>query len=170
MEINFQGQYQRGQYFKGVYRSNKPKTSIAILRIALFVVFAALFIAVIFSEVQNGLETSVFFRLGRHLLTFLALLYFILQPFIKSYQNASRLWKDPFIRAGVAGTVSGNGISYGSYIQEWHRFIKKDIGDEMVVLVTDDRIMSILPRNFFSTAQDWERFIQMVEQKVKEPK
>lgn len=170
MDINFQGEYQKWQYFKGVYRANKPKTPNAILRISLFVVFTALFIAVIFSEAQKGFDTALLYRVGRHFLTFLALLYFILQPFIKSYQNASRLWKDPFIRAGVAGSVSSRGITYGSYIQEWTRFIKKDVAEEMVVLVADDRIMSILPRNFFSNSQDWERFLQLVENKVQEPK
>ena len=170
MEINFQGQYQRWQYFKGVYLSDKPKTPIAILRISVFFVVAALFIAIIFSEAQKGVDTSLLYRLGRHLLTFIALLYFLLQPFIKSYQNASRLWKDPFIRAGVAGSVSNRGIAYGSYIQEWHRIIKKEVAEDMVVLVTDDRIMSILPRNFYPNDQDWENFLHLVENKVKEPK
>ncbi|MCP4614023.1 MAG: hypothetical protein GY845_35500, partial [Planctomycetes bacterium] len=151
MEIEFQGQYEKQQYFKAIYLAGKPSKRSTILRILLFLGFTGLLIGLAVVTMRDsevtGYEISKIFR---HLFTVLVLAYFIFQPYIKIYTTANCLWRDPLIRRKITGSVSNQGISYGTYYnQEWDSFIIKRETKDMVVFLTADRTMSLFPRHFF---------------------
>ncbi|HKJ27744.1 MAG TPA: hypothetical protein VJ965_08910 [Anaerolineales bacterium] len=171
MEIPYQGQYEKKQYLKGVYRALRPKTWVSILRFGLFLVFFVLLLGVMIAEFNgDGLQINEVARLVRHTLTLIILAYVSFYNSIRIYQKANKLWKDPITPAIRSGVVSNQGISFRSNTQQWNQFIKKDVQDDMVVLLTINHQFAIFPRSFFSSDSDWNRFVQLVEAKVIEPK
>ncbi len=81
MEIEFQGQYEKQQYFKAVCLAGKPSKRSTILRILLFLGFSGLLIGLAVVTMRDseamGYEISKIFR---RLFTVLVLAYFIFQP------------------------------------------------------------------------------------------
>jgi hypothetical protein len=174
MEIEFQGQYDKATLFKAVQLANKPSKRNTILRISFAVLIVALFVAYAIAIAnKDSLSSFEIFRSGRHLITIPFLLYFLLQPYISAYQTTNNLWKSPFMRAPMQGVVSSQGIVYGVSVGRtetpWGKFAKKQVTNNLIVLLTDDGILSILPRHFFKTENDWQIVTQWVKVKVIEP-
>jgi hypothetical protein len=174
MEIEFHGQYDKQIFFKAVALANRPSQRNIIIRIASGLVFLSIYIAY-FTVVatKDSYSTADVFRAGRHLITFLIVGYFLFQPFISSRITASRLWEDPNIRKTFRGRISSMGISYIYSTSEndlkWESFIRGRKGDDFVVLLTADGVLSVFPQAFFINDNEWRKFQQLVESKVKEP-
>lgn len=167
MTIEFAGQYEKKQYLKAIQMAGKPKTWSTIWRTALFIALTGLVIALFISAKQEGdLSRFQLSRLSRGVIGIAALAYFIFMPYINIYRTANRLWNDPLVRRPIYGTVSGLGITYDTQTTPWDEFAFKHVSDDLVVLVTADRIMSALPRSFFRNEDDWQHFRQMIEQYV----
>jgi hypothetical protein len=174
MEIEFQGQYDRDTIFKAVKLANKPSRRNALIRVGLAVLVAIILIAYFISVAGKGtLTTSEIFRSGRHLITILFLAYFLLQPTISAHRTAAALWKDPAMQKPQYGIISGLGIAYisASGVRseiDWGRFAKKQVTENLIVLLTADGILSFFPRRFFKTDSDWRLVVQWVNSKVVE--
>lgn len=174
MEIEFQGQYDKDTIFRAVKLANKPSKRNSFIRIGLAILIAFIFIAY-FIAISNKESPSSFeiFRSGRHLITIPVILYFLLQPYISSYQTATNLWKNPTMQKPLAGTISGQGIAYissskGRKEMDWGNFAKKQVTDNLIVLLTVDGVLSFFPRHFFKTDNDWRIVVQWVNSKVVE--
>src|SRR5262245_28393356 len=111
MDIEFSGYYDKDIYFRTIRWIFKPSRNSQILRIAVFALFGVLYtLNVIFAFQEEGASAFETARLGRHLITFLLLGYFLLQPYINSYRRAMQLWNDPVIRRNLTGRVSTIGV------------------------------------------------------------
>lgn len=171
MEIEFSGEPAKEIYFKAIRWIFKPSKKTMSIRIAVFVVFTALYLALIFTGLQGG-DTSAFeaSRILRHLFTVLLLAYIVFQPAITSQRKASALWNDPSSRRHRTGRVSPLGVRIdpmNDWIL-WETFIRREIQPDCIVLLNTSRMFVLLQRSFFKDAQDWKMVQSMAEQKVKE--
>jgi hypothetical protein len=171
MEIEFSGHYQKEIYFKSIRWIYRPSNRSLILRIAVFVVFSALYIAAIVMALQeDGSSSFELARIGRHLITFLLLGYILAQPFINSFRKATELWNDPVIRRNITGRVSTMGVMIdpGKDWIMWDRFVKVNKTPEAITLLTASRMFVLLPRSFFKEERDWKMVQNIVDTKVQE--
>ena len=169
MDIKFKGNYDKKEYFQPIYLAGKPTRRSTLWRVILFVAFTGIYIALVIHVLQDS-DPSAHdqFRLIRHFFTILLLAYFIFLPYIRIYTTASRLWRDPLVRRALHGTISNQGISYGTHTLAWEEILTRREQEDMVVLLTNDRTMALLPRHFFQSSEDWNHFRQLVDHKVVE--
>lgn len=167
MDIEFQGQYEQGHYLKAVKMYGTPDKRGTIWRVIVFLGFTALAAVFTFAALQDGdaskWEISRFLRFG---VGIAVLGYFIFRPYIAVRRTANEFWNDPLLKHTVQGTISSQGITCGTLITSWNDFAFKHISDDLVVLRTAGRSMSVLPRGFFRNEGDWQRFRQMVDHHV----
>lgn len=174
MEIEFQGQYDKPTIFKAVSLANKPSKRNTIIRIGFTILFLAIYIAYFINlGSKETLSSFDFLKAGRHLITLPIVAYFLLQPYISSYFAASNLWKDPTMQRPLAGAISSQGVAYISSTKKrreiaWESFAKKQMSENLIVLLTADGVLSFFPRHFFKTDNDWQRVKQWVDFKVTE--
>lgn len=174
MEIEFQGLYDKATVFVAVRLANKPTRRNAFIRIGLAILFIAIYIAYFISVAsEESLSSFEIIRSGRHLITLPVIAYFLFQPAISSYQSATNLWKNPTMQKPLAGAISGQGVAYisptkGRREVAWESFAKKQVAENLIVLLTADGVLSIFPRHFFKSDDDWKRVKQGVDFKVVE--
>lgn len=167
MEIEFEGAYTKEQYFRAVRLAGRPSKLSIAWRAALLLLFIGLLIAsIVAANEAGGMTAAQTGRLVRHLLTGALLTYFLAAPFITIERTAAKLWSDPLVRRRLSGYVSGLGVTVGNYTEPWDKFAWKHQTDDLMVLVTADRTMSLLPRSFFRDDADWRAFLKMVEARV----
>jgi hypothetical protein len=175
VEIEFEGRYDKATLFKAVALANKPSRRGTILRVGFTIAFAVIYIAY-FAMIasKESLTSFDIVRSGRHLITLLIIVYFLLQPHISSYFIASRLWKLPSMREPLTGTVSDYGIAYSSAKARrdiaWESFAKVRKTEDLIVLLTADGTLSLFPRGFFKNDDDWRKLLQWADYKVVEAK
>jgi hypothetical protein len=171
MEIEYGGYYQKEIYFRAIRWIYQPSKKSWLIRIGVFVIFTILYGATIYLSFQEG-KTSSFdsARMARHLITFLALGYLLLQPYISSYRKASQLWKDPLVRRNITGRVSMLGIMIDLMKDwlPWSQFVKVNKTPEAITLLTASGTFVLLPRAFFKEQRDWKMVQDIVETKVQE--
>lgn len=164
MDIEFRGRYEKSQYLKAIRLAGTPSKWSTLWRIFLFLLMTGLTIAYAVTAGQDGgFDGFRLTRILRYLVMIVFLAGIIFMPFVNIYCTANRLWKDPLIRREISGYVSTQGITYGTTLTAWNDFAFKFITDDLVVLLTADRVISTLPRNFFKTESDWQNFRRMVE-------
>ncbi len=173
MEIEFQGQYDKSTTFKAVKLANKPSKLNSVIRVGLTVLITFIFIAYYVSIAnKESLSSFEIFRSGRHLIIIPILLYFLLQPYLSSYQAAANIWKNPIMQKPLSGAISGQGVAYisstGRSETDWAKFAKKRVTENLIVLLTADGVLSFFPRHFFKDDNDWRIVLQWVSSKVVE--
>ena len=172
MEIQFSGSYQQKQYYQGVFLAHKPPTRSAVLRILGFVVIGGLYIGLTVSVFQQDSQsTSQISNLLRHLITLVVVASFAFQPYIKAFVQSRNSWKDPITRLPILGAISGKGIRFGASANAraigWDTFIKAEKTENLIVLLTIDSGMVILPRAFFESDRDWKSLQQLIDRYLK---
>jgi hypothetical protein len=173
MEIEFQGQYDKGTVFQAVKLANKSSKLNSVIRIGLIAFIALIFIAYYVSIAnKESLSSFEVLRSGRHLITIPILLYFLLRPYIGSYQTAVKLWKNPTMQKPLSGIISSQGVAYvsstGRREIDWAKFAKKQITESLIVLLTADGVLSFFPRHFFKSDNEWRTVVQWINSKVVE--
>lgn len=171
MELEFGGQYEKSAYFKAIQWIYKPSKRASILRIGAFILFLVLLVAYLITALrQEGVSAFELSRFFRYLITFFILAYFLLQPYLKAYLSASRLWADPITRRKISGRVSSIGIQIlpSDDWMVWDQFVKVHKSEDLVVLLTATWSFVILPRQFFLSDKDWEVLQGMISNKIKE--
>jgi hypothetical protein len=175
MEIKFNGQLTKKQFFKSVALISRPPLWNMILRLVLGLVFlAALVIYLVPFFLRGSFSSMDQTQLIRYLVSMSILLYFILIPYINSYLTAAKLWKDPIVREPQSGFVSNLGVSVhsGNNLGEipWENFIRVRKTESEIVLLTSDGSLSVFPDQYFSSEQDWKTFQGWVDLNVVEAK
>lgn len=174
MEIEFAGRYDRETVFQAVRLANKPSRLSSVLRIGSAILLAGLFAGYLIAFFRSGqISSTEIVQAGRLLLTVPFILYIVLQPYLSSRRLAGKIWKDPAMRMPVTGTISGQGIRYLSSTQspremDWSLFAKRQVVEDLIVLLTADGLLSFFPRNFFKTENDWRVVLQWVNARVAE--
>ena len=176
MEIEFQGQYDKTIIFKAIALANKPSKRNELIRIGLALLSVVLFaIDIVVETHQYSLPPFDSIWATRYILVFLVVAYILLIPFIASNLTARRVWKNPALRAPLAGAISSQGVAYISTTKgrrdlPWETFIKKNLSEEMITLVSSAGVLSIFPRSFFKSDSDWNTVRLWVLQNVVEGK
>ena len=171
MDIEFSGHYNKDIYFRTIRWIFKPSRNAQILRVAVFVIFGALYATNVILAIQeagaSAFETA---RLGRHLFTVVLLGYILLQPYVNSYRRAMQLWNDPVIRRNLTGRVSTIGVIIDPMKDwlTWDKFVKINRMPDAIVLLTAANMFVLLQRDFFKTEQDWKMVQNIVDTKVQE--
>jgi len=169
MEIEFSGQPDKDIYFKAIRWIYKPSKKSTMIRVAVFVIFAALYIAlVVLAFQEDAISPYESEKLLRHLITFLLLGYILFQPAINAYRKATSLWKDPSSRRHRTGRVSPLGVVIDPLKDwmKWETFIRVESKTDYIVLFTASRTFVLLQRSFFRDEQEWKLTQNMVAQKV----
>lgn len=165
MEIEFEGQYDKEQYLRAVKTVITPSKRSTIVRILVFVAAAVaitlLYVIGMRDGELNEIENN---RVRLALFAGLLLSISLATPYFGIRSTTERLWNKPSVQRLKAGRVTAEGITYGDKLKPWSSYIRKYVFEDMILLLTTDEGMSLLPRSFFRDERDWKQFSQMVEQ------
>lgn len=167
--ISFAGMYTREEWLRGLGLAMRPTKRALILRIiglTLFVVAIGIMVAAIIAR-----EEFDTFRIARTGITALVLGYWSLSPFLRARIVAARQWKAAGGHASLQGEASNQGIrtSASQELDRWESYLKAVVREDMIVLLGDDGLATVLPRRFFADERDWREFSQLVQFKVQPP-
>lgn len=169
--IPFSGRYTREQWRKGLRLAMYPTGVGLVLRVLVSALILADVGALIASLLQG--ETSGL-RLLRSGVSAAILAFWVCMPYLRASREETRSWRASAGHLSLAGVVTSEGIlsnaSAGGDIEKWDAFVRVHMRDDMVVLVGEDGLATILPRDFFATEDDWQTFRQLVTLNVVEPK
>ena len=175
MEIEFNGNYDKDTLFRAVKLANKPSKWGSIYQIGMLLLIVFILVMAIISFIKDieNLSTSQMLRTGRHLLFVPVVLYFYLKPFFVCRQITEKIWKKTGEQAVLNGSFSSLGLAYGdsslpTYEIGWNEFTKKQVEEDLIVLVTAKGILHFFPRDMFESDRDWQVVNQWVKQKVAE--
>lgn len=169
--ISFGGTYTRQQWGRGLRLAMHPTGLGLIARLlALALVIGA--IGLIVAGILRGEVAPT--RLARTGFGALVLAVWALQPYIRAWRAAAQPWRGPGGAPSLKGIVTSEGIvsdaSATGAVEKWDSFLRAHVRDDMVVLLGTDGLATILPREFFSSEDDWQVLRQMVEFNVLRPK
>lgn len=172
MEIHFTGSYEKKLYYKSVSLAHRPTKLSAVLRISGVALLLILYLAMVVDVFQQeSRSTSDYTHLLSYLLTIVVLSSMILKPYINAFVTSRNAWKNPITHQPILGVVSNSGIRFGTRSTapsiKWEAFTKLEKTENLIVLVTIDLGMVILPRSFFQSDSDWETLQQWIERYVK---
>lgn len=171
MDVEFKGIYTRNDVFRAVFLANKPTQKRGLIRIGIAALALVIYIAyTVLTAIQAKtpiLDPQLF---GSHLLYLLLIALFLYYPAITSSITAMKIWRAPTMRHEYKGIISSEGILYSGKktLITWDQIAKKQVTDEIIVLLTGNGILSFFPREFFRSEGDWQRAIQLVESNLKE--
>jgi hypothetical protein len=172
LHIEFYGTYQKNAYFRAVALIHRPARRSAAVRLLFFLLFIAIygtFVVTVFrDEIQAAAAVSTVIG---HLISFTVAASFAFQPYIAGFTQARKEWSDPLTRLPIQGTVSEQGVTFNPnanpIVIEWQRFNKIKTTEEYTALVTEDKTMLLLQRDFFQTDQEWQTLHQWIGWYVK---
>ena len=176
MEVEFQGQYDKAIIFKAVALASKPSRRNMNFRIGISVFSIAVYAAFsVFEATRHNLPPLNLLLSPSSLLLLAVIAYFFIQPRITSYFIASRLWRNPALQHPLSGAISSEGVAYFSSSKgrrdfAWESFVKKQLSEDMITLVSSDGVLSIFPRSFFKSDPDWNTVRLWVLENVVEGK
>jgi len=169
MEIEFSGQLDKRLYRRALSLLHKPSRTSTIIRLALTAVLILAATIAIVDRVTGANRLALdWTRVGRYLFALPAIVYVALQPYFGPYLTTNRLWRNAGVRATRTGTVSERGVTL--QLAESHPEIRwADVArwranDELVVLITTQRSVLIMPRHFFRSEADWQQFREWIAQ------
>lgn len=166
MEIEFKGIYTRKDVFRAVFLANKPTRKRELIRIGISALALIIYIAyTVLTSIQYKTPLLQLNMVGSHLLYLLLIALFLYYPNLTTYITALKIWNAPTMRFEYRGSLSSAGILYAGKKTTitWDQIAKKQVTDEIIVLLTSNGILSFLPRGFFRSEGDWKRATELVE-------
>ena len=166
MEIKFQGKYERSQFFRAVVLANQPDRSRrGMLNLMLVAVLGGAG-ALLWIFIQGGsFEDNWIYLVGW---AFMATV--VGRAFLPPLFVARKMWNSPGTQRDLKGRVTQRAIIYrlekGQNEIRWERFNRMRKTNSMVTLVTQDGLLLVFPRQFFSSSDDWRKFNQLVQLKI----
>jgi hypothetical protein len=168
--ISFGGTYTKQQWSRGIRTAMIPTgwaLALRLLALALAIAGVGLIVAAL---IQGEADVA---RLVRLAVPITLLAYWALQPVIRAQREDARPWSGSSAPPSLKGVVSSEGIlsnsSAGGALESWDTFLRAHARDDLVVLLGADGLVTILPREFFATEDDWQGFRLMVEFNVVRP-
>ncbi len=166
MDVEFKGIYTRKDVFSAVFLANQPTRKRALLRIGIAVLALVIYIAyTVLTSIQNKtpiLDPNLF---GSHFMYLLLIALFLYYPAITSSITALKIWRASTMRHEYRGTISSEGVLYAGKktLVTWEMIAKKQVTEEIIVLLTSNGILCFFPRGFFISEGDWQRANQLVD-------
>ena len=161
MKIEFYGTYQKKAYFQAIALIHRPTRLSANVRLFFFLLFIAIYgvlaISVFGEETKIAAEISAL--LG-HLISFTVAASFAFQPYIASFTHARKDWSSPITHLPIQGLVSEQGVTFNPnanpQVIPWQRFTKIEKAPDYTAMVTGDKVMVLLQRDFFQSNNEWD--------------
>jgi hypothetical protein len=173
MDVEFKGIYTRKDVFRAVFLANKPTQKRGFIRIGIAALALVIYIAyTVLTSIQNKTPLLDSNLMGSHLMYLILIALFLYYPNITWSITAFKIWRAPTMRHEYKGTISSEGILYSGKktLITWEMIAKKEVTEEIIVLLTSNGILSFFPREFFRSEGDWQRAIQLVEFNLNEVK
>jgi len=166
MEINFQGQYEKGVFFKAVKLANQP-----VGNQKRFLGFMFLFaVGALILLIYRIVETGDFAGNAILLVTAVIMVIVVSGIFLRPWIAAQKMWANPGTRRVLKGQVTSRGIVYvlneGRNEILWDRIIRVRKTEGVVTLVRNDGLLLIFPQKFFKRTSDWRKFVKLVEKRM----
>ncbi len=170
MDVEFRGQFDKQTFFKAVALANRQSQRSTLFRYVLIGIAALFLVINIFNFFARGSQNSNDILSAG--LSAIILLYFIFGVRLTTYTLATRLWKGEGVHQEQAGTINEEGITYqpDTTSVPWGRYGRGHSTEDMQLLMTDDGLLSIFPRSFFSSEEDWKTFRNWVETRITQKK
>jgi hypothetical protein len=168
--VSFGGQYTRSEWLGGLslaMRPSKRDLALRLVAVAIFLVAAGLVVA----QLLQGEQANVS-RLVRTGLSGVLLLAWAILPFVRLRWTAGRAWNASGGQVSLKGTATNEGIATNAApkLESWDSFLKAVRRDDMVVLIGNDGLATVLPKRFFENDRAWQEFVQLVDFKVVSPR
>jgi len=173
MEVTFYGTYDKGMFIEAMRLTEKQTTLRKVFRylalgLAIFIIGGTLYAWLI-----EGMDQSYLPRLARNIITAAIIGYYYFNGIISRRLLLANLFGSTPERT-MQGNASIEGIAIGpnegKKLFKWEQFMSKGEQGKIFALMTVDGSVAVLHRDFFATESDWQRFKQMANQRVIEPK
>ena len=167
--IEFEGQYTQAQYRKGIRLAMHPRGVKLALRILAGVLAIADLIVAVIYIIQGEVGWS---RIVRLVFIGVVLGWYAFAPYLFARITSNRPFRTGQGQPGLKGVAKSEGIEFAAgeaEIVPWASYLRKHVRDDIVALVSADRQITVLPREFFADENDWQGFRQLVEFGFVEP-
>jgi hypothetical protein len=170
MDIEFSGHHHRAAYFHAVSVAYRPTFRMFANRVFFAVALASLYLAYQLNLAPD--RTLPFLtpsRLFWHIVAVLIFLLLIAEPYLAPVYIAMRLWRDPSVQVEWEGRVNSRGITFSASGRNilWESFRDMILEPDGIILKTGPAGFLWLPRDYFHSDSDWQRFCQLAETKVR---
>lgn len=173
MEVLFHGTYDKGMFLEALKLSEKRPVLNMIFRYLALGLSIIVIAGTLYSWIVEGVDPTKAGRLIRGLITAGLLGYFYFSAIISRNRSIANLFKSGPKRT-MQGIVNFEGVMIGTppncVMLNWDRFMSKGEKGPLLSLMTIDGSVAVFHRDFFTAESDWQRFKQLVNQKVIEPK
>jgi len=169
MDIEFSGYHHRTPYFHAVYIAYRPTFRMFASRAFLAVALASLYLVYQLNlSPDRTLPLLAPTRLVWHIAAILIFFLLLAEPFLAPVYVAIRLWRDPSVQVEWQGRVNTRGITFSASgrIILWNSFREIILEPDGIIFKTGPAGFLSLPRNFFHSDSDWQRFCRLAETKV----
>jgi hypothetical protein len=168
----FNGEYDKAMFRKALALVERTSAPIRIMRLMSLVFAIGILIVGAPRWFASGFNAPDMARIARDLITAALLGYFFISPMISRWQSVSKVFKKDE-RRKMAGYADKDGITIQTPPGKegffaWEKFIRKGSRDQLTALMLYDGALAVFQRDFFKNESDWNRFNQLVNQKVKE--
>ena len=169
MDIEFSGYHHRATYFHAVYVAYRPTFRMFASRAFLAVALASLYLVYQMNFAPDRtLPLLAPTRLLWHIVALLIFFILLAEPFLAPVYVAIRLWRDPSVHVEWQGRVNTRGITFSASGRNilWDSFREMILVPDGIILKTGAAGFLSLPRDFFHSDSDWQRFCKLAETKV----
>ena len=166
MDVEFHGQFDKQTFFKAVALANRQSQRSLIIRYALIGIAVIFLVINVFNFLARGGQNPS--DILSVVLSTIILLYFIFGVRFTTNVLASRLWKSEGVHQEQTGTINEEGITYhpDTTTVPWERYSRGQSAEDMMLLMTEDGLLSIFPRSFFKSDEDWKTFRNWVDTRI----
>lgn len=173
MEVLFNGSYDRKMFLEALKLSEKRPVLNTVFRYVALALSLIVIVGTLYGWAVEGVDPIQTGRLIRGLITAALLGYFYFSAIISRNRSVASLFRSG-PRRTMQGSVNLEGVTIGtppqSALLDWNRFMSKGEKGPLLSLMTVDGSVAVFHRDFFATESDWQRFRQLVNQRVIEPK
>lgn len=169
MEIEFGGKYTQDQVRQAVRLLSRPRGWGWVRRLAGPMLFLFTLGLLGYAWISGeGVRPYSLVRAG----TLLLLAgYYSASPYLSARRLEKQLWKVLDVQGAQRGIADGRGVAWQGLLYAgetgWEKFARIRADDTLLALITEEGTLHIFPRAFFHSAEDWERFRKLVQQRVK---
>lgn len=173
MEVTFYGTYDKNMFIEAMRLVEKETPLVKFLRYFALIFSIAVIGITLYTWIITGFESSYIPRMIRNLITAAIIGYYYFSGLISRRRLLANLFRTGSERP-MQGNATMEGISIGpnegKTLFKWDTFTSKGEKGKLLALMTTNGSVAVFHRDFFATESDWQRFRQLVNQRVIEPK